>query len=82
MERRRGAEDARMPGERRLRPTDRLATEVGNCAAGTFEEEAPRGVVPDFFPRAARRAEVGVGLAARDHGVLGLRVGGGTGRTT
>src|SRR5439155_4231921 len=74
-----GCEDADVALEAAaLGPIERQTIDVADPAAGLLDDEPAGGVVPDVFAilrcSGIRRAQVDLGLAGGDAGVLGLAV--------
>ncbi len=74
-----GGEDAAVFRERSaVREVEGFAVEIGDAAAGFFDDDRACGLVPDFFAvvgaRRGEEAEHDVATAGGEDGVLGLAI--------
>ena len=74
-----GGDDAAVFGERAaVGEIERFAVEIGDSAAGFFDDDRAGGLVPDFFAvvgaRRGEQAQHHVAFAGGEDGVLGLAI--------
>src|SRR4051812_34279495 len=74
-----GSEDAAIFGKcSAVREIERFAIKIGDAAAGFFDDDRARGLIPDFFSvvgtRRREEAEHDVAAARCEDGVLGLAI--------